>query len=136
MEAVAYRQSQYSLAEDRRARFVIIEGGSVHTPHKALSYEPSMPQRIAAGFIAALVVATVFFASIGMSALQRSWTSEATAAVTESTVTVSTGDSLWKIAESHPIDGLSTSQTKDWLIQRNALSSSTITPGQVLVVAE
>ena len=42
------------------------------------------------------------------------------------------GDTLWSMAEDHPIDGLTTQQCVRWVIDRNGLDDAVLTPGQVL----
>lgn len=47
-------------------------------------------------------------------------------------VAVEEGDTLWSMAEDHPIDGLTTQQCVRWVIDRNGLDDAVLTPGQVL----
>lgn len=47
-------------------------------------------------------------------------------------VSVESGDTLWSMAESHPIDGLTTQQCVKWIIDRNRLDSAVLIPGQIL----
>ena len=47
-------------------------------------------------------------------------------------VAVEEGDTLWSMAEDHPIDGLTTQQCVRWVIDRNGLDGAVLTPGQVL----
>lgn len=50
------------------------------------------------------------------------------------TIVVRPGDSLWSIAEGHQIEGLSTDQTTEVIRSWNDLASSTLQPGEELVV--
>lgn len=49
-------------------------------------------------------------------------------------VYVVTGDTMWQIAQTHSVDGVSTSELVAWMRSANNLQSSGLEPGQVLVV--
>lgn len=49
-------------------------------------------------------------------------------------VAISEGDTLWSIAERHPIDGLTTRQCVMWIVAANGMDGSVVFPGQVLEV--
>lgn len=49
-------------------------------------------------------------------------------------INVSSGDSLWSIAEDHGIEGLSTRDVSDFIREANGLESATLHPGMSLVV--
>ena len=49
-------------------------------------------------------------------------------------VEVSTGDSLWSIAEAHPVEGVSTPEVVSWIVEANNLPNSSVASGQALVV--
>jgi hypothetical protein len=44
------------------------------------------------------------------------------------------GDSLWSLAASHPVEGLTTAQVADLVTKTNGLDSSSIVRGQVILV--
>lgn len=48
-------------------------------------------------------------------------------------VKVAHGDSLWSIAQTHPIAGLTTAQTVDLIAEKNGLSHSGVVPGAVIL---
>ena len=50
-------------------------------------------------------------------------------------IEVNSGESLWQIAESHPIDGLTTDQTVEAMIHWNSIEGGRLVPGQELLVA-
>lgn len=88
---------------------------------------------------AAAIVLLLVFALVGC------WTAgtvqaqaayqEMTASVPEQSVSVRAGEGLLKIASAHPITGLSTRQTADWITSRNGLDPSVpLQVGQSLVV--
>ncbi|WP_102337458.1 LysM peptidoglycan-binding domain-containing protein [Collinsella provencensis] len=49
-------------------------------------------------------------------------------------VKIQPGESLWNLAETHPINGLNTSETVEVIKNWNGLSSSMLHPGESLVV--
>ncbi len=51
---------------------------------------------------------------------------------TTSVLKVRQGDTLWQVAEAHPIDGLTTSQMVDVLVAANQLGAHSLTPGQMI----
>ena len=56
------------------------------------------------------------------------------AAVPVEIVSVAHGDTLWSLSEQHPIDGLTTRQCVQWIMERNGLESTLLTPGQAIWV--
>jgi len=50
------------------------------------------------------------------------------------TITVQSNDTLWSIAESNPIEGVSTEQQVSWIRERNNLDSSLLRAGQTLEI--
>lgn len=51
-----------------------------------------------------------------------------------SSITVHAGESLWTIAQEHPVEGLSTAQTVQLIMHMNDLADSTIAAGRPLHV--
>lgn len=49
-------------------------------------------------------------------------------------IAVGSGDSLWSIAETHPVEGVSTPELVAWLKEANGLESSALGLGQTLSV--
>lgn len=49
-------------------------------------------------------------------------------------ISVEQGDTLWSIAESHPIEGLTTRQCVQWIAASNGIEGSVIVPGQAIAV--
>jgi hypothetical protein len=47
---------------------------------------------------------------------------------------VRSGDSLWTLATSHPVEGLSTAQLADLLAEANGLQGQVLVPGQMIRV--
>ena len=80
-------------------------------------------------FFAALFMMWLASTSIADAAL-----SSKTAAIHESTTFVRPGDGLLSIAAEHPVEGLTTEQTAQWIEERNDLEGITLQPGQQLIV--
>ena len=80
------------------------------------------------------VVAVLVFAVFVSDATIVRARSNSFSTVPTSVVTVHEGDSLWALAELHPVEGQSTSDVSSWIRQANGLESSTLYAGQQLVV--
>lgn len=103
--------------------------------HARLSSARARSPRSLARGVAAVVVVIVLALACGHRLDAEASVLDETLVQTETVeVVVSSGDSLWSIAESHGIEGLTTAQTVDALVAWNGLVDSTITPGQTLVV--
>jgi hypothetical protein len=50
------------------------------------------------------------------------------------TVSVSDGETLWALASANPVDGMSTSQTVELIVQMNALNGSEVAVGQRIML--
>ena len=59
---------------------------------------------------------------------------DSVANVTYETIHVQSGDSLWSLAEEHPIDGLSTQETSDMIRSVNHLDHGSLDAGVDLKV--
>lgn len=49
-------------------------------------------------------------------------------------VRVHSGDTIWSIAENHPIDNVTTNDVADYIIEINELDGGLIHPGQTICV--
>ena len=49
-------------------------------------------------------------------------------------LTVQAGDSLWTLAQAHPVEGLSTAQVADLIAETNGRDGALITPGETILV--
>ncbi len=54
--------------------------------------------------------------------------------LSERTMVVQSGDSLWSISSQIEVGGVSTSDVVSWIVERNGLEQSCLMPGQRLVV--
>lgn len=93
-----------------------------------------LSHRLAAGFLIASLVICLSV-TLGVDAFRSQGVATATSSLSTTQIVVSQGDSLWSLARSHPIDGLSDQETVHWLESENSLSSGSLTVGQELSVA-
>ena len=107
---------------------------STHVAASPVSSTGSLSRAVVAGVIVALLsLALVVAAWFMISSEQRAFDS-ALASSSRQTIIVKAGDSLWSIAEAYDIEGLSTRQTSDVIRAWNDLETSTLQPGDTLVV--
>lgn len=111
----------------------LIEGGlSSRAGRPELSRGELLPRQLLALLVSGALVIVM--------ALLASWASDvAVAAATPSSlateeVVVTTGDSLWGIAEGRSVPGMSTAALVAWIEEANDLSGTVLTPGQRIVV--
>ena len=103
------------------------------TQHAAVT---SSPAALKASTVVAIAVAfTLFFvlATTVFTARHAAY-ADSVANVTYETVRVHAGDSLWSLAEEHPVDGLSTQETSDMIRSVNHLEHGSLDAGAHLKV--
>lgn len=83
--------------------------------------------------ICSMVLALVGIAFLSDASAMARKTSSFTDISTE-IVTVMPGESIWSIAENHPVNGCSTAEVVEFITQENELSSSMLSSGQQLSV--
>lgn len=103
-------------------------------PKRSIASQPAYSHKTIALFIGSVAIAIAIVAAIfGVR-------SEAYADIARHTpmhtVSVSAGDTLWDLAEEHPVDGLSTYETVKLIESQNHLSSSELSLGQSLKVPD
>ena len=123
--------------------FTVVKGGRSH--FQAVATKPVRNQRAtvalapvalkASTIVAVAVAFTLFFvlATSVFSARHAAY-ADSVANVTYETVRVQSGDSLWSLAQKHPIDGLSTQETSDMIRSVNHLDRGSLDAGAVLKV--
>lgn len=114
-------------------KLTLIEGGlSSRAVRPELSRGELLPRQLLALLVSGALVIVM--------ALLASWASDvAVASATPSSlaaeeVVVTTGDSLWGIAEGRSVPGMSTAALVAWIEEANDLSGTVLTPGQRIVV--
>lgn len=118
--------ASYALAYDR-PKFKVIEGGL--NRHEARRCD-------VIGVVAMAVVALVVFTGAWLvtDRMTEARVQNAFGASSYETITVVNGDSLWSIAESHPVSGCTTQQVVSHIREENGLESSYLVAGAKLVV--
>lgn len=96
----------------------------------------SAPVALKASTIVALAVAfTLFFVlATSIFGARHAAYAESASNVTYETVRVQSGDSLWSLAQEHPIEGLSTQETSDMIRNVNHLEHGSLDAGAHLKV--
>lgn len=134
----------------RAVQLDIIDGKAAHVRRKTVarprqvlpadvapapaSVPMGLKGRVLTAAAAALIACALAFVAFAphvfrASALQASVSSQGTA-----TVEVAAGDSLWSIAEEHPVEGFGTKDALALIRDWNDLAGSTLQPGMELVV--
>ncbi len=136
-------QGNLALAPVAYPTFTVIEGGRTHEPQKTLAqvradrraHERAAHQATVRMMFVSIVIACAIIAfsmlTDGMANLSRS---RAFSGVQTEEVTVLSGDSLWSIAENHPVQNRSTQEVVNWISEQNDLSNATLFAGQRLIV--
>ena len=96
----------------------------------------SAPAALKASTIVALAVALTLFFVLATSifSARHAAYAESASNVTYETVRVQSGDSLWSLAQEHPIEGLSTQETSDMIRNVNHLEKGSLDAGAHLKV--
>ena len=123
--------------------FTVVKGG--RSGFQAPSAKPARSQCVAAAsapvalkastIVAVAIALTLFFvlATLVFSARHAAY-AESVSNVTYETVRVQSGDSLWSLAQEHPIEGLSTQETSDMIRSVNHLEHGSLDAGAYLKV--
>ena len=123
--------------------FTVVKGG--RSSFQTLPGKPARSQRVAttsapvalkASTIVALAVAlTLFFVfATSIFSARHAAYAESVSNVTYETIRVQSGDSLWSLAQEHPIKGLSTQETSDMIRDVNHLEHGSLDAGAHLKV--
>lgn len=136
-------QGNLALAPVACPTFTVIEGGRTAEPQKTLAQvradrhaqeraaRQASVRMLFASIIIAFAILTFSVLADGMVNLSRS---RAFSHMQTGEVTVLSGDSLWSIAEEHPVQNRSTQEVVNWISEQNDLSSATLFAGQRLIV--
>lgn len=123
--------------------FTVVKGG--RSGFQTLPGKPARSQRVATtsapaalkvSTIVALAVALTLFFVLATSifSARHAAYAESVSNVTYETVRVQSGDSLWSLAQEHPIEGLSTQETSDMIRDVNHLEHGSLDAGAHLEV--
>ncbi len=123
----------FTVVKGGRSGFQPVAPKPNRTQHAAVT---SSPAALKASTVVAIAVAfTLFFvlATTVFTARHAAY-ADSVANVTYETVRVHAGDSLWSLAEEHPVDGLSTQETSDMIRSVNHLEHGSLDVGAHLKV--
>lgn len=116
--------------------FVVIEGtkgsgqqAQEQAPERLSTKNLILSYVVLVAFVAVLAAVSAFVDVSVSNRLEASLDSVPAVAVY-----VAPGDSVWSLAEEHPINGYSTSDVARWIEEKNDLSTATLLPGQELLV--
>lgn len=115
--------------------FTVVKGG--RSGFQTLPGKPVRNQCVATtSTIVALAVALTLFFVLATSifSARHAAYAESVSNVTYETVRVQSGDSLWSLAQEHPIEGLSTQETSDMIRNVNHLEHGSLDAGAHLKV--
>ena len=123
----------FTVVKGGRSGYQAVEPRPNRAQHTAVA---SAPVALKASTIVAVAVAfTLFFVlATSVFSARRAAFADSVANVTYETVRVQSGDSLWSLAQEHPIDGLSTQETSDMIRSVNHLERGSLDAGAVLKV--
>ena len=123
----------FTVVKGGRSGFQAVAPKSNRTQHAAMA---SAPVALKASTVVVIAVAfTLFFvlATTVFTARHAAY-ADSVASVTYETVRVHAGDSLWSLAEDHPVEGLSTQETSDMIRSVNHLEHGSLDAGAYLKV--
>lgn len=123
----------FTVVKGGRSGFQTLPGKPVRSQCVATT---SAPVALKASTIVALAVALTLFFVLAASifSARHAAYAESVSNVTYETVRVQSGDSLWSLAQEHPIEGLSTQETSDMIRNVNHLEHGSLDAGVHLKV--
>lgn len=123
----------FTVVKGGRSGFQTLPGKPVRSQCVATT---SAPVALKASTIVALAVALTLFFVLATSifSARHAAYAESVSNVTYETVRVQSGDSLWSLAQEHPIEGLSTQETSDMIRNVNHLEHGSLAAGAHLKV--
>ena len=123
----------FTVVKGGRSSFQTLPGKPVRSQRVATT---SAPAALKVSTIVALAVALTLFFVLATSifSARHAAYAESVSNVTYETVRVQSGDSLWSLAQEHPIEGLSTQETSDMIRDVNHLEHGSLDAGAHLNV--
>ena len=123
----------FTVVKGGRSGFQTLPGKPVRSQCIATT---STPVALKVSTIVALAVALTLFFVLATSifSARHAAYAESVSNVTYETVRVQSGDSLWSLAQEHPIEGLSTQETSDMIRNVNHLEHGSLDAGSHLKV--
>lgn len=128
-----YTDGTSALTAREEVRLRLVYNASMVTHHKQESQTKQRATNMP--LVVALTIVLVIGAlSTIVSNMRHSNAQNLISSMPLETVHIVPGDTLWRLAESHEVSGTSTQDVVEWLKVYNDLPSSTLRPGQRLVV--
>lgn len=123
----------FTVVKGGRSSFQTLPGKPAHSQRVA---KTSAPAALKVSTIVTLAVALTLFFVLATSifSARHAAYAESVSNVTYETVRVQSGDSLWSLAQEHPIEGLSTQETSDVIRDVNHLEHGSLDAGAHLKV--
>lgn len=121
----------FTVVKGGRSHFQAVTANPVRTQRAAAA---SAPVALKASTIVAVAFTLFFVLATSVFSARHAAYADSVANVTYETVRVQSGDSLWSLAQEHPIDGLSTQETSDMIRSVNHLDRGSLDAGAVLKV--
>lgn len=123
----------FTVVKGGRSSFQTLPGKPAHSQRVA---KTSAPAALKVSTIVTLAVALTLFFVLATSIFSARHTAyaESVSNVTYETIRVQSGDSLWSLAQEHPIEGLSTQETSDVIRNINHLEHGSLDAGAHLKV--
>ena len=123
----------FTVVKGGRSGFQTLPGKPVRSQCVATA---SAPAALKASTIVVLAVALTLFFVLATSifSARHAAYAESASNVTYETVRVQSGDSLWSLAQEHPIEGLSTQETSDMIRNVNQLEHGSLDAGAHITV--
>ena len=123
----------FTVVKGGRSSFQTLPGKPAHSQRVA---KTSAPAALKVSTIVALAVALTLFFVLATSIFcaRHAAYAESVSNVTYETVRVQSGDSLWSLAQEHPIEGLSTQETSDMIRDVNHPEHGSLDAGAHLKV--
>ncbi|MBP3893310.1 MAG: LysM peptidoglycan-binding domain-containing protein [Atopobiaceae bacterium] len=126
----------------RRTNLRVIEGGLTHKKPEGqvIAFSPShmvhsvWPHTLLTGALAIVFILVITFGCVFTDMRKQSKLEGAFAAAPIETIVVHQGDSLWSIAEEHPVQGCTTSQVEHYIREHNELDSACLMAGMRIEV--
>ncbi len=126
--------SALSYAPAARANFSVYEGGRSFRGDSLARRRPSRASILITSLVLSVFLAGSIALISGVFASRQAAELRAIEAIEWQTVSVAQGDSLWKIAEARPVDGLGTDALVDAIMQRNGMTKGALMAGDDLQV--
>ena len=123
----------FTVVKGGRSRFQPVAAMPDRAQHTVVA---AAPVALKASTIVVLAVAVTLFFVLATTVFTARHAAYADSAsnVTYETVRVHTGDSLWSLAEEHPVEGLTTQETSDMIRSVNHLERGSLDAGAILKV--